>query len=211
MKRLLDSCLDLIFPPRCEVCRNNSHETLCQDCFGQIKFMKPHLGIHGVSIYEGPIRTAIHRFKFNKRIALAEPLGIIMVRYLCNTPMLEMDEIDIIVPVPLHKYRHRQRVFNQAELLAKVVGKYFETPVASALERHKNTKAQFELEREQRYINITGAFRVVDSQAIFNKRVLLLDDIYTTGATIAECSKTLKIAGAKRVEILTLSRAIEAS
>ncbi|MFC1511104.1 ComF family protein [Candidatus Margulisiibacteriota bacterium] len=209
MKKLLDSLLNLIFPPRCEVCKQSSQETLCQECFGQIKFMKPHLGIHCISVYEGPLRTAIHRFKFKKRKRLAEPLGILLVQYLSRTPNLSMEEIDVIVPIPLHKKRLRARGFNQAQLLAQVIGRYFDKPTVPALERSKNTKAQFDLAREERFTNITGAFRVVDTQNIYQKRVLLLDDIYTTGSTIAECSKTLKIAGAKRVEVLTLSRAVD--
>jgi predicted amidophosphoribosyltransferase len=73
----------------------------------------------------------------------------------------------------------------------------------------KNTHPQFDLPREARFENVKGAFRVVDSRAVYNKAVLLLDDICTTGSTIAECSKALKTAGARRVEILTLSRAVE--
>ena len=155
------------------------------------------------------MRTAIHRFKFKKRKNLAEPLGILLVKYLSHAPMLDMNELELIIPVPLHKKRERQRGFNQAKLLAEIIGRYYDKPVASALERLKNTKAQFDLPREERFQNIKQAFKVVDPKSVYNKRVLLLDDIYTTGATIAECSKALKIAGARRVEVLTLSRAVE--
>ncbi len=209
MKKLFDSILNLVFPPRCEVCRKGSEGALCSECFEQIKFMKPHLGIHSVSVYEGILRTAIHRFKFKKRRTLAEPLGILLVKYLGRTPTLEIKEIDVIIPVPLHIKRERQRGFNQAELLARVISRYHERPVVSALERTKNTKAQFDLPREERFKNIIGAFKVSHIKSVYNKRVLLLDDIYTTGATIAECSKALRIAGARRVEVITLSRAVD--
>jgi ComF family protein len=171
--------------------------------------MKPHLGIHSVSVYEGVLRTAIHRFKFNKRKVLADPLGILMVKYLSQNPALEIKKIDSIVPVPLHKKRLRQRGFNQAELLARVVSRYFEKPVLPLLERTRNTKAQFDLPRAERFKNINQAFAVSDHQAVFNRRLLLVDDIYTTGSTLAECSKALRAAGARRIEILTLSRAVE--
>lgn len=199
----------MVFPPRCEVCKSSSKEVICPECFKQIRFMKPHLGIYCVSTYEGPLRTAIHRFKFKGRKKLAEPLGILMVKYLSKTPTIEMKEIDVIIPVPLHPKRLRERGFNQTQLLSNVVGKYYGVPTAPALARHKNTKAQFGLPRAERFTNITDAFKILDPKSVYNKRILLIDDIYTTGATIAECSKALKIAGAKRVEVMALSRAVE--
>lgn len=209
MKKLFDSLLNLIFPPRCEVCKQDSKEALCAKCFGQIKFMKPHLGIHCVSVYDGVIKDALHRFKFKQRKSLAEPLGILMVKYLSEITALEIKEIDVIIPVPLHSSRQRQRGFNQVQLLAEVISKYFNLPVLPALERIKNTKPQFDLPRRERFINVSEAFKVSDSKAVYNRRILLIDDIYTTGSTISECSKTLKIAGAKKVEVLSLSRAMD--
>ena len=179
------------------------------DCESQVQFMKPQLGIYSASVYAGVVRKALHRFKFQNRKKLAEPLGILLVRYLSCAPGLRMEEIDLIVPVPLHPRRHKQRKFNQAELLAKMVGKYYEVPVIPALARTKDTKPQFDLPREARFSNIKGAFKVADPKAVYNKRILLLDDIYTTGSTIAECSRALKIAGVRAVEVLTLSRAVE--
>lgn len=206
---LLKSLLDLIFPPACEVCRRRSEETLCPACFSQIKFMKPQLGIYHASTYDGVMRAALHRFKFNKRKKLAEPLGVTLVKYLSRADSLAMREMDAIVPVPLHPLRQRERGFNQAELLARVVGRYFEVPVVPALARVKNTHPQFDLPREARFINLKGAFKVTLPQQVYNKKILLLDDIYTTGSTVGECGRALKIAGAARVEILTLSRAVE--
>jgi len=204
-----DSFLNLIFPPRCEVCKTNNNQAICQSCFSQIKFMKPHLGIHCVSVYDGALRTAIHRFKFKGRKKLARALGVIIVQYLSQSPSLQMDEIDLIVPVPLHAKRLRQRGFNQTELLAQAISKYFGVEAKSVLARTRDTKAQFDLHRNERFANIEGAFEVIDQDSIHGRRILLLDDIYTTGATISECSKALQAAGAKRVEILTLSRALE--
>jgi len=208
MLKLFDNLLDLIFPPRCEVCKKLGTVTLCPSCFGQIKFMKPHMGIYSASIYEGVLRTAIHRFKFDRRKGLASPLGVMLVQYLSQVEGMDFKALDVIIPVPLHHLRLRQRGFNQSEVLARSFGKYYETPVVGALERVRDTKAQFDLPREERFHNIAGAFKVADSKAVYNKRIMLFDDIYTTGATIAECSKVLKNAGAKKVEVLTLSRAI---
>lgn len=206
---MLRALLDLIFPPACEVCRKRCEEALCPDCFSEIKFVKPQLGIYCASAYEGVMRTALHRFKFQRRKNLAEPLGVLLVKYISHAPGLKMNEVNYIIPVPLHRRRQQQRGYNQAELLARVIGRYYEVPVISALERIKDTRPQFDLQREARFTNIRGAFKVSDAKAVYNKNVLLLDDIYTTGSTIGECSKVLKTAGARRIEILTLSRAVE--
>jgi ComF family protein len=205
---MLNAFLNLIFPPKCEICRGDGEAALCPSCFNKIKFMKPQMGIHNITVYEGVVREAIHRLKFNGRKKLAEPLGILAVRYLSQASSFKATEIDAIVPVPLHKKRYRQRGFNQSELVAKVLGKYLDLPVAQPLERVIDTQAQFSLKREERFTNIAGAFKVVSSEAVYNRRLLLIDDIYTTGATIAECARTLKIAGAGRIEILALSRAV---
>jgi len=207
MQKLVDSVLGLIFPPKCEVCKRPGSANLCPDCFSKIKFMKPHLGIYSAGVYEGALREAVTRFKFHKRKNLAHPLGVLLVQYLSQTP-LKIEELDMIVPVPLHPSRHRERGFNQAELLAEVVAKYHELPVIKAIKRTKNTKANFDLPRDERLTNVAEAFEISQEGQVENKRILLLDDIYTTGATIAECCKILKTGGAKRVEIVTLSRAM---
>ena len=204
----LDSLLDLIFPPRCEVCRKLGDEALCPECFNQVAFMKPALGIFSATKYEGVVRQAIQRLKFERRKRLAEPLGVLLIKYVTHTPLLNMREIDAFIPVPLHPRRRKLRGFNQAELLAGFLARYYDTPLVNALERTKETLPQFELPRATRLENVKGAFKVADPRAVYNKRVLLVDDIYTTGATIAECSKSLMIAGSKRVEVLTLSRAV---
>jgi competence protein ComFC len=209
MRKWIDNFLNLIFPPRCEVCRSGSEKALCPDCFSEVKFMKPHLGIHSLSVYDGVLREAIHRMKFKNRKRLAEALGVMLVKYTSKTPSLEMKELDMIIPVPLHKKRHKERGFNQVVLLANVMSKYYDIPVVEALERIRETKAQFDLHRGERFKNVYKAFAVTDPHHVKDKRILLMDDIYTTGATIIECSKALKGAGAKRVEILTLSRATE--
>jgi ComF family protein len=201
--------LDLLFPPRCEVCRQPSEQVLCSSCFNQIKFMKPGLGIYSVAAYEGVLKEALLRFKFKKRKSLAEPLGILLVKYLSCLPSFSWKEIDTLVPVPLHPRRERKRGFNQVELLAKVLGRYCGKSVVNALVRIRDTHPQFDLPRAKRFANVAGAFKVSDSRLVYQKGILLLDDIYTTGATLAECCKVLKTAGARLVKVLTLARAVE--
>lgn len=205
----IKSLLNLVFPPRCEVCRKIGEQALCPECFQQIKFMKPQFNVHSVAVYDGVLREALHRLKFKKKKSLVEPLGILLVKYVTSMPSLNLREIDYLVPVPLHWKRERERGFNQVELIAKVLSRYFEIPVINALQRIKETQPQFDLPREERLRNVVGAFKISDPKLVYNKRILLLDDIYTTGATVAECCRVLKIGGARRVEILTLARAME--
>lgn len=200
--------MKLVFPPVCEVCRKGSEEALCSGCFGQITFMKPQLGIYSASVYDGVLKQALHRLKFSRKKSLAGPLGVLLVKYLSQLPALPVDEFDCVVPVPLHSRRLRQRGYNQAELLAQVVNRYYEVPVVEALQRTRETHPQFDLPREARLTNVSGAFRVALPGAVYNKNIILLDDIYTTGSTAAECCRTLKIAGAQRVEVVTLARAV---
>ena len=206
---MLRPLLDLIFPPKCEVCRRSGPEPLCAACFAQIRFMKPQLGVHAATVYDGVVRDALHRLKFQRRKKLAEALGVVLIKYLAQVESLRLPEVDWLVPVPLHPRRARERGFNQAELLARVIGRYYELPVRNALVRTRNTHAQFDLPRAARSVNVAGAFKAIDPTTLNGRRVLLLDDIFTTGATVAECARTLLAAGAKRVEVLALSRAVE--
>jgi len=152
------------------------------------------------------MKTLIHKFKYSGQ------------RFLCNTlndMMLAQENlkeivpnIDIIVPVPLHWIKKMRRGFNQAELLARGIQQYFSKPVSvNNLYRVKNTASQTQLSRKQRQINIHNAFRVHDPKSFQKKRILLVDDVLTTGVTASECSKILKQSGARSVHLLILATA----
>jgi ComF family protein len=204
-----EGLLDLLFPPRCEICKKMGKEILCSECMRQIKFMRPQMGVICATAYVGIMREALHCLKFKKRKKLVNPLGVLLVNYLSALPNFDVREIDLIVPIPLHPRRLRQRGFNQSQLLANAVSKYFGVPEKESLLRIRDTKPPFDLSRKERLLNIVGAFKVSNPSFVSNKRVLLVDDIYTTGATMTEGIKVLKAAGAKRIEILTMARAIE--
>jgi ComF family protein len=119
-----------------------------------------------------------------------------------------VNNIDFLVPVPLHLKRLKQRGFNQSELLAHIVTKYYDIPTVSGLLfRVKDTHPQFNLPRTERFKNVRGAFEVKGTPFLKGKSVLLIDDIYTTGSTISECTRVLRENGANNVHVLTLSRA----
>jgi ComF family protein len=142
------------------------------------------------------LREIIHHLKYADRVSMAKPLGDILKRCLVNEPF----EGKLIVPVPLHRSRERVRGFNQAELLAARLGLPIEKKL---LRRRKNTPSQTGLSRSERKRNLAGAF---EARAAVHGKVIVVDDVYTTGSTLNEIARTLKRAGAERVEVLTVAR-----
>jgi ComF family protein len=122
-----------------------------------------------------------------------------------------LDNLDVIIPVPLHPRRLREREFNQSLLLADRIGRHLNVPVSfTDLIRLVPSPAQTTLSRKGRLKNLRGAFAVRDAESVAGKRVLLIDDVFTTGATVNECAKTLRKAGSGDVFVLTLARTVDA-
>ena len=152
--------------------------------------------------YLPPLQHAIRLFKYQGKVSLAAPLADLMIARL---PPL--DSVDVIIPVPLHIQKLREREFNQSLLLADLIGRRLAVPVVyTNLVRTVPTPAQTTLSRKSRHKNLRRAFAVRRPDAIANKRILLIDDVFTTGTTVNECAKTLRRAGSADVFALTLSR-----
>jgi len=161
-----------------------------------------------VAGFETVTMDTIHKFKYGRRISLGNALGSFMADF--SFPNFDFSEYSLLVPVPLHIKRLRERGFNQSLLLAKEMGKKYKIPVNfSLLKRCKFTLTQTGLNRAEREKNIKGAFAVADKKKVTDKNIILIDDVYTTGATINECAKVLLKAGAQKVAVLTLSRVIQ--
>jgi ComF family protein len=151
--------------------------------------------------YEGPLRSLIHLFKYSGMKPLAKPLAALLDR------ALPADErFDAVVPVPLHWRRKLDRGFNQAELLARGVAKRRNIVLVNALRRGKATETQAGLAMAGRRLNVAGAFRIRPKADVKAKRILLIDDVMTTGATARACASVLIRAGARSVSLLTLAR-----
>jgi ComF family protein len=147
-------------------------------------------------LFTRTLREIIHHLKYSDRVSLAKPLGDILKNCLEH----ESFTGDLIIPVPLHRSRERQRGFNQAELIAARLGR----PMATRLlRRRKDTPSQTGLTRNQRKRNLASAF---EARGEVNGTVIVVDDVYTTGSTMNEIARTLKRAGAERVEVLTVAR-----
>jgi len=224
---LRDGLLNVLFPVRCGGCRQLGSWwcAACQDsivwvqapfcprCGQPQRFdrmcnacqnMQPGLGgIRSATLFEGPLRQAIHQFKYNRQTALAIPL----VRLLESCWTENCLPVDVIVPVPLHPSRLRERGYNQSALLARHFAASINVPVVEdCLVRTRATASQMTLNASERQTNVEGAFACVGDRLV-DEHVLLVDDVCTTGATLESCALALSHAGAASVWALTLARA----
>jgi len=165
--------------------------------------------------YQGALRDMIHHLKYGGRVRLARPLGLLM--YAVFEKTWAPGHIDTVVPVPLHPRRFRRRGFNQAWLLLRHWPSFSDTPgehpgqlrfQKAALVRQRSTQPQTGLGRQERLSNLRGAFALAPGTTVHGRTVLLVDDVMTTGATVDECARVLKAAGARRVDVLTVARAM---
>lgn len=151
--------------------------------------------------FEGELRDLIHLFKYSGIRTLARPLG----QFLASALPRERD-FDVIVPMPLHWSKRWQRGFNQSRLLALEIGRKSNVPVRNLVRRVRATSAQAGLTHAKRRTNVAGAFRAAKRGQLEGKRVLLIDDVMTTGATASACALALKRAGARQVTFLAVAR-----
>lgn len=225
-RALLDYILNLLFPVTCVQCHAPVPERrwggACPECWSSlvplappfcVKCGEPAPAIEGLCglcikgehifdfarsalLFTKTLREIIHHLKYADRVSLAKPLGGILKQCLER----EAFEGDLVVPVPLHRSRERARGFNQAERIAAGLG----LPLATRLlRRRKNTPSQTGLTRNERKRNLAGAFEVTGE---VKGKLIIVDDVYTTGSTMNEIARTLKRAGAERVEVLTVAR-----
>jgi ComF family protein len=157
--------------------------------------------------YGDVARQALHAFKFGGRRALAAPLGDLLAETAAAS--LPHPRPDLIVPVPLHPARERDRGFNQSLLLARRLGRAWNCPVrADALARPVATVPQVDLSAEQRRANVRGAFVLRRPELIAGRHVVVVDDVFTTGSTVTACAQILRRGGAGTIGVLTVARAV---
>ncbi|MCA0200396.1 MAG: ComF family protein [Proteobacteria bacterium] len=226
--------LNAVLPPQCLACSAvvDTPGHLCGTCFGRFTFITPpHCGICGLPldqtitddlicgacvverpaygqaraafIYDAHSRPLVLKLKHGDRTDMAVHLA----RWLQRSGREVLGTADVLVPVPLHRWRLLMRAYNQSALLAHAVGKLSGKAVAAdVLIRTKSTPPQGGLSRKERRRNVAKAFGVRDAARIENKRVLLIDDVLTSGATANACALTLMQAGAAAVDVLALAR-----
>ncbi len=160
--------------------------------------------------YSGNLRGLIHLLKYDSVLPAASVLGQFLASAVEELICGRLALYPIVVPVPLHRTRHRSRGFNQAELIARHAAKRLGLEVSTAvLIRRRDTVSQVGLSREERIANMSDAFRVPHKDAVKDRTIVLVDDVMTTGATLSECARALKKAGAKQVLAATVARAMQ--
>jgi len=160
-----------------------------------------------LAAFEGSLQAAIHRWKYEGKTHLTPFFADWMAEGLNR--YWELNSLDILIPVPLHPRRLRERGFNQVHLLVKELSRRTDIPYLNTiLKKKKPTLPQVNLSGVEREKGLSGAFHVIEKEELLGKSVLLVDDVYTTGATVNECSKVLVRGGAERVDVLTLAHAL---
>jgi len=181
---------------------------LCGECITQ---PKPFHRMRAWGVYDGALLKVVHCFKYHHKQYLARPLGKHL--YAAFRQNWGPGEIDVVIPVPLHPGKLRQRGFNQSQLLVRQwpcdpVGTGFPPLATDWLVRIRRTRSQAGLKKNDRLDNIRDAFALRGRPPLTSKSVLLVDDVYTTGATVTECARVLLTGGARRIDVLTLARAL---
>lgn len=231
---------DLLYPPACAVCRAEmgGHGAVCVACWSRIRFIeRPYCEVLGTpfshdlgagilsaqaiadppvfdrlrsaALHDDVARDLVHALKYRDRVDLAPMMATWMVRAGAEA----LSTCDGILAVPLHRRRLFARQYNQAAELARHIGRIADRPfLARALERRKKTRQQVGLSANARTENVRGAFAVGSGREaeIFGRRLVLVDDVYTTGATVSAATRALKRAGAAEVTVLTFARALHA-
>ena len=201
--------ISFISRPYCEKCgipfaEKTSGKNICGSCLKDKKSV--FRLFRSVFIYDEFSKKMVLSLKFMDKTENAKILGKMMF-FAGKDIFKNEDEIDVIIPIPLHYKRLLKRKYNQAGLLAKALSKYCAKPVDySSVIRAKNNRPQVEFSGKVRHNNVKGVFEVRKTQKIKDKRILLVDDVYTTGSTMKECAKVLLKAGAKSVDFITIAR-----
>lgn len=214
---LKENILNIIYPNVCGICGNIDKEYICKKCYIKIKdnlkgyikkykkeqYFQKHIYM---CKYEGIIREKIIDYKFNNEAYLYKMFAHIILQNKKICVILK--KYDIIIPVPIHKQREKQRGYNQSYLIAKEIQKNIKdiTIINNAIVKTKNIKPQSELSKLQREKNVKDAYKVKNVEKIIGKKILILDDIYTTGSTVRECSKKLIEAGCNTIDVLTIAK-----
>ena len=236
LRVIADSLISVVVAPVCAACQQAlaepSRGPVCRECWGRIVLFAPPLCrrcgdplpswrvisletatcprcrrhpaevsvSRAIGAYEGSLRAIVHALKYEGRRSLASPLAALIRRECANT----LEGADMLVPVPLHPGRERQRGFNQAEELAARL----DMPMRRVLRRIRATPSQTDLPAARRHGNVRDAFAISRSARVSGLRIVLVDDVCTTGATLDACARVLRAAGAADVRAVTAARVV---
>ena len=204
----------LIAPPFCTYCRNPLAEqrALCVECMAMIqpvvttlvpltKTGKRAIRVHAVGRYHGPLQQLILAKKYSDALAC-----FYMAQLICERTNIAHISLDYIVPIPLHWRRYAKRGYNQSQEIAKAISKQIGVPVLHALKRIKHTPFQSQCSKDERAQNVADAFTLLTQQELKGKRIALIDDVMTTGATLRAAASTLAKGAPEEIQAVVLAR-----
>lgn len=210
---VLNAVLDVLFPRRCPFCRKllDGKRLICRDCAKSLPRVHENSHVrryaniaecHSALYYEDAVRESLLRYKFGGAAAYADTYAAIMESCIDDVPI----NCDVVTWVPLSRKRLRRRGYDQARLLAEPVAKHLGVPCVQLVVKTRNNPAQSGTKgRDKRAANVSGVYSPAPGTSAAGLRVLLVDDIVTTGATLSECARILKAAGADKIFALTLA------
>lgn len=212
---MINKILEIIFPNVCGICGKIDKHNLCPQCKIKLKKLikanitkmsnKNFTNHAYLFTYGGIIREKIIKYKFKDSAYLYKTFAEIIIK---NKKMCGfIKNYDIIIPVPIHKKRYKERGYNQSELLASEIAKTLNISIEKrVLIKNVNNTPQSKLSKIERKNNANGVYKIINAQKIKNKKIIIIDDIYTTGSTANECSKLLKQAGASEIAVFTIAK-----
>lgn len=238
LQHLLEPLLDLLFPERCRICNSQlvgeEEKAICRTCLADVKYLgvsvcrkcgsliksgggegflcgeclrKPPQWDQALSVvrYGAPVSVLLHRLKYSADTTVMPALQAILKPFVDS---VELD-CDCIIPVPLHRKRLKKRGLNQSIYLARLLFPSAQDLISlNTLTRVRYTQPQTGLDGQQRRLNLRGAFQLTDPATVSGKKVCIIDDVYTTGTTVNECSRIVRKAGALEIKVVTLARVI---
>ena len=179
---------------------------VCSDCYQAKRSFE---FARSVATYQGVMRKCIHLLKYKKQVKLVQPLGNLIIEYLRKDKTIPLQEVDLIVPVPLFKEDYQKRGFNQSGLLGRYIADYFSIPFSeNILLKNRHNASQVGLSKKERKNNVKKVYTINSSLENEASSILLIDDIYTTGATVEACCRELRKTKIKNLFVVTLARGV---
>ena len=230
MKNLINAFIDLFFPTFCVVCNNpitHQDNHICEECLNLIKSTKTLTDRCSVCSspfedgkcsfcterkvyidqniccfdYDGAVKKLMGGYKFRGHKRISKVFSLLFINTVVNIP-----KADIITSVPITKKKKWKRGYNQSQVFAKELGRHYRLKYLKLLKESKKTLVQHELNITERFFNILGRYTVLNKSHVLRKTIILVDDVFTTGATVNECARVLKEAGAEKVFSITMAR-----
>ena len=204
IKIALEALLDIIYPydNKCIICGVEGFLGICSKCKSEIKRVHQQEEIMAYGYYGGVLKKLILNLKYHKSFIA----GKVLADLLCQIIIEKKLSIDCICYVPISKDSLKKRGFNQCSVLAKNISSILDIPVIDCLVKVKETKEQKLLGKEESMKNILDAFEIKNKEKLFKKNILLIDDVYTTGATINECKKNIEKCNINKIYLLTIAK-----